>query len=111
MKVSIKSVRDLKESLIVELYGKVIQDARKSGDKIRIRASSEVAKSRSRLIDFFEASEKWKTKNGEYLIPAGDFRIVDAVSIFIQPESILTKLKRRFVGKHKIFEKVAQGNG
>lgn len=96
MKISIKSVRYLKESLIVELYGKVIQDAQKSGNKIRIRAASEVAKSRSRLIDFFEAAGKWKTKKGKYLVPTGDFRIVDAVSIFIQPESILTKIKHRF---------------
>jgi len=93
VKVSIKSVRDLKESLIVELYGKVIQDAQKSGDKIRIRAASEVAKSRSRLIDFFEAAEKWKTRKGKYLIPVADFTIVGAVSVFIQPAGFLTKLK------------------
>lgn len=86
--------------MIVEMYKKVIDSANKSGDPKRINAAKKVVESRNKLINFLDATDKWKTKNGRYLVPVSDFPIVSAVSIFIQPESILTKIKHRF-GRNK----------
>lgn len=101
MKISIESVKALKESMIVEMYKKVINGANKSGDSKRINAAKQVIESRDKLINFLNASGKWKTKNGKYEIPVTDFPIVDAVSIFIQPAGFLTKLKHRFGSRNK----------
>lgn len=100
MKILVNSVRSLKKSLIIEMYEKIIKGANESGDPRRIRAAKQVSESRARLIDFLSTSEKWKTKKGNYLVPSSDFHVVRAVSTFIKPQTILTKLIQ-YLGRNK----------
>jgi len=100
LKILVNSVRSLRKSLIVEMYEKIIKGANESGDSRRIRAAKQVSESRERLIDFLKASEKWKTRKGKYLVPSSDFGTVKAVSTFIKPETILTKLIH-YLGRNK----------
>ena len=75
-------------------------EANKSGNPYRIEAASKVEEIRRNLVSFFYAANFWKIKGKKYIVPTVDFTIVDAVGLYIKPESVFTKMVR-FLGRDK----------